>query len=271
MCKKLVMEVNHIDMIVTLLSFVIILAILFGVLCSVTGEEEKGNTIIVNCVTVVILYALILELFNQDFSTGGIFDSGLPLVNNVEKAGSVKKYFADSPAFFALDFVELVTLTLMINWVSNTFTFGNAGFVGKITSRIAIVFGGIIVYGFFMDFVRENIVMKWCVYCVECIITGGSILYTPILLLSFITGLKKDSFILTYIIRQFPSTSIGKAISTAITSSVMFLVLMIVLETQYGSVCNILQGTVDTMESWGSVIVMVIGIYILLRSLKSKK
>ena len=51
----------------------------------------------------------------------------------------------------------------------------------------------------------------------------------------------------------------------------MFLVLMIVLETQYGSVCNILQGTVDTMESWGSVIVMVIGIYILLRSLKSKK
>ena len=180
----------------------------------------------------------------------------------------MRKYFSDSPAFFALDFVELVTLTLMINWVSNTFSFGNAGFVGKITSRIAIVFGGIIVYGFFMDFVRDNIVMKWCVYCVECIITGGSILYTPILLLSFITGLKKDSFILTYIIKQFPSTSIGRAISTAITSSVMFLVLMIVLETQYGSVCNILQGTVDTMESWGAVIVMIIGMYILLKSIK---
>lgn len=56
--------------------------------------------------------------------------------------------------------------------------------------------------------------------------------------------------------------------STAITSSVMFLVLMIVLETQYGSVCNILQGTVDTMESWGAVIVMIIGMYILLKSIK---
>lgn len=79
------MEVDYINMIGTLLSFIIILAILFGILCSITGEEEKGNTIIVNCVTAVILYALVLELFNQDFSTGGIFDSGLPLVNNVEK------------------------------------------------------------------------------------------------------------------------------------------------------------------------------------------
>lgn len=98
------MEVDYINMIGTLLSFIIILAILFGILCSITGEEEKGNTIIVNCVTAVILYALVLELFNQDFSTGGIFDSGLPLVNNVEKAGSVRKYFSDSPAFFALGF-----------------------------------------------------------------------------------------------------------------------------------------------------------------------
>ena len=262
---------SGVKMLGTLFGFIIILAIMFGVLCNITGEEKKGNTIVVNCVTAIILYAIVLELFNGGLPTGGVFESGLPLVNNVEKAGSVRQYFVNSPAFFALDFVELVSLTLMINWISNMFSFDNAGFVGKITSRFAIVFGGIIAYGFFMDFVKDNVAIKWCVYCVECLITGGSILYTPILMLSFVTGLKKDNLILTYIIKQFPSTSIGKAISTAITSSVMFLVFMIILETQYGSVCNVLQGTVDTMESWGAVVVLIIGIYVIINSIKSKK
>lgn len=258
-------------MIGILFGYIIILAILFGVLCNITGEEKKGTVIVVNCITAIVLYALVLELFNGGLPTGGVIKSGLPLVSNVEKAGSVRQYFANSPAPFALDFVELVSLTLMINWVSNIFSFENAGFVGKVTSRIIIVLGGIIVYGFFMDFVRDNVVIKWCVYCVECIITGGAVLYTPILMLSFITGLKKDNMILTYIIKQFPSTSIGRAISTAITSSVMFLLLMIVLETQYGSVCSIMQGTVETMQTWGGVIVMIIGIYMIVNSIKRKK
>jgi hypothetical protein len=255
----------------TMVVFVVILALLFGGLCSITGEEKKGGTIIGNCITAIILYAVILELFNVETIAGGVFESGLPLVNNVEKAGSVRQYFVSSPALFALDFVELVSLTLMINWVSNMFSFENAGFVGKITSRIVIVLGGIIAYGFFMDFVKDNVVIKWCVYCVECLITGGSILYTPLLMLSFITGLKKDNLFLTYIIKQFPSTSIGKAISTAITSSVIFLLLIIVLETQYGSICTMLKGTVDSLESWGSVFIMIIGIYVVVNSIKSKK
>lgn len=255
----------------TLFAFIIILAILFGVLCNITGEDKKGNAIVVNCITAMILYTLLLELFNVALPTGGVFESGIPLIKNVEKAGSVRQYFVNSPALFALDFVELVSLTLMINWVSNMFSFENAGFVGKITSRIAIVFGGIIAYGFFMDFVKDNVVIKWCVYCVECLITGGSILYTPLLMLSFVTGLKKDNLILTYIIKQFPTTSIGKAISTAVTSSVMFLVLIIILETQYGSICTILQGTLDSIKSWGAIFVMIMGIYFVVNSIKSKK
>lgn len=258
------------DLLCSLLGFVIILAILFGVICTVTGEEKKGSTIVVNCITAVIMYALVLELFNGSLPMGDVFDAGLPLVSNVEKAGSVRQYFADSPALFALDFVELVSLTLMINFISNLFTFENAGFVGKITSRIIIVLGGIILYGFFMDMVRDNVVTKWCVYCVECVITGSSILYPPILILSFITALKKDNMILTFIIKNFPNTSIGKAILTAVTSSVMFLLLIIILESQYGSVCKILKGTVKSMESLGAVIVMIIGIYIVVNSIKRK-
>lgn len=144
-------------MIGILFGYIIILAILFGILCNITGEEKKGNVIVVNCITAIVLYALVLELFNGGLPTGGVIKSGLPLVSNVEKAGSVRQYFANSPALFALDFVELVSLTLMINWVSNIFSFENAGFVGKVTSRIIIVLGGIIVYGFFIAFAAAGV------------------------------------------------------------------------------------------------------------------
>lgn len=253
-----------------LLLFVIILAFLFGGLCSITGEEKKGNTIVVNCITAMVLYLLVIELFNYSLPAGGIFKSGIPLVNNVEKIGSVKNYLLNNPGAFAIDFVELVALTLMINLVSNLFSFEEAGFAGKVISRIVIVLGGIIAYGFLMDIVRDNIILKWCVYCVECVIMGSSILYTPIMVISFITGLKKDNIALVYLVEQFPNTSIGKAIFTAVTSSVMFLGLMIALESQYGSMCNILQGTVDGMESFGSVIVMTIGLYIIISGLKKR-
>ena len=59
----------------TLLLFIIILALLFGGLCSITGEENKGNTIIVNCVTAIALYLLVLELFNGGLLAGNVFDS----------------------------------------------------------------------------------------------------------------------------------------------------------------------------------------------------
>lgn len=60
-----------------IITFVIILGMLFGILCNITGEEKKGSTIIINCITAILLYAVVLELFNGGLPTGGIFESGL--------------------------------------------------------------------------------------------------------------------------------------------------------------------------------------------------
>ena len=73
-----------------------------------------------------------------------------------------------------------------------------------------------------------------------------------------------------YFVEQFPKTSIGKAISTAVTTAIVFLVFLIVLESQYGSVCNIIKGTYDSMESIGAIVVTIFGIYIVVNSLKKK-
>lgn len=259
-----------INLLAMLLGFVVVLALLFGGLCAVTGDGGKGGQIIVNCITVMVLFLLIVQLFNIGLPEDSIFATGLPLLQSVDRYGSVKEVLIQAPWVFALDFVELVALTLVINWVSNIFSFPNAGLWGKIVSRIAIVLLGILVYGIFMDFVKENIVIKWCVYCVECLITGGSILYTPVMIVASITGLKRDNAANSYILSEFPKTSIGRAISTAITSSVVFVAFLLVVESQYGSVAKVLDGTVEMFESWGAIAVMLMGIYFVANRVKSK-
>ena len=42
------------------LGIIIAFAVLFGILCTITGEDAKGVTIITNTVTAMILYAVIL-------------------------------------------------------------------------------------------------------------------------------------------------------------------------------------------------------------------
>ncbi len=257
-------------MILTLAALILILIAIFGGLCLITGEEDKGNQIIVSCMTAVILFMMVMLLFRTDDGSPGIFLSGIPLVENVQKAGSLKTLMTQSAGMFALDFVELVTIMLLINVVSNIYTAAGAGFAGKILTRMIIVLIAVAAYGFFMDMARNNIIIQWAVYCVECIITGTGILYTPAFILASITGWRLENPAIAYTISQFPQTAAGRAILTAISSSVVFVAFLLILETQYGSIESILDGALESMESIGACILMLMGIYFMVTSVKKK-
>ena len=250
----------------TLIGFIVILGFLFGIMSNLAGDHNKGSQILINCVSVLILYFIVVEMFNVGTSKEGIFQTGIPLINNVKQAGSLKALIHEHTAEFALDFVELVTLTVIINWISNILQFEKSGLVGSITSRIIIVLLGIVIYGFFMDFVGNNIVFKWCVYAVECILTGGSILYTPAMIVAAITGFKHDSQVVTYFLLEFKKTNFARAIANAISSSVVFLGFLLLLENQYGSICNVFSGTGVLIYYIGVVVIIVMGIYFAIRS-----
>ena len=258
------------NIISSLLMFVLALLAIFGVLCSITGEEDKGNQILINCLSALFLYMLVIQLLNVGLPHDSIFEVGIPLINNIEKYGSVRGYLSQNPRMFALDFVELVSLTVVINWVSNNISVSGSGLTGKIIFRIIVILLGIIVYGFVMEYIRDNVILKWCVYCVECIITGGSILYTPTMIFVLVTGISENSWITEHFMSEFPKTSFAKAVSVAITSSIMFLVFLFILESQYGSVCNIMQEAMEIGVSFGGVAIMLMGIFFLLKSVRRK-
>lgn len=261
-----------ISLIGTLLGFIIALVAIFGVLCILTGEEGKGGQIVINCVTVLILFLAIVELFNVELPQNSILKTSLPLLGSVDQYGSVKAVMEKAPLIFALDFVELVTLNVMINWVSNIFSLSNAGLVGKIVSRMIIVMIAILIYGAFMSVAKGNVVFKWCVYSVECFVTGGSILYTPMMLISSLSGLKKKNQqeVNKFVLSEFKKTNISKAISAAITSSVVFVAFLFMLESQRGSIQNVLGDAIEMFQTFGAAVIMMMGIYIITKAFSKK-
>lgn len=261
-----------VSLIGTLLGFIIALVMIFGVLCIVTGEEGKGGQIVVSSVTVLILFLVILELFNTGLPQNSILKTSLPLLGSVEQYGSVKAVMEKAPMIFALDFVELVILNVMINWVSNIFSLPNAGLAGKIVSRILIVMIAILVYGAFMRVAKANVVFKWCVYSVECLVTGGSVLYTPVMLISSLTGLKRkdQQKVNQSILSELKKTNVSKAISAAITSAVLFVAFLFILENQRGSIQNVFGDAIEMIQTFSAAVIMMMGIYIMIK-LVSKK
>ena len=90
-------------------------------------------------------------------------------------------------------------------------------------------------------------------------------------IISYLSGLKKDNYVISYFLSVLPKTNIGKAMSSAITSAVVFIVFALTLENQYGSICNVLADGIEILKCYGSVIIMLMGIYFLLAALRFGK
>lgn len=110
-----------------------VLFILFGLLCNLTGDENKGMQIINNCVTAIVIYSMIIVIFSAKNSE--IIKLNIPFWNGIVKYGTLKSYLKASAGGFALDFIQLVTLVLLINWVSNITGKHMIGAYGNIESE----------------------------------------------------------------------------------------------------------------------------------------
>ena len=149
-------------------------------------------------------------------------------------------------------------------------SFNKAGFVGILTSKIVIVFIGILIYGFVMHFIENNIFLKLAVYAIECIITGGSIVVTPLLIIKTITGTKQEAFVNAYILDSLKQSNLGKAITASISSSIVILVFMYAMDLQYGGVSNVLSDVMQSFSGIAGIIIVLMGIYFIVKSTTTK-
>lgn len=255
-------------MIVTIALTVVALLAIFGGLSIVCGDNEKGSSIMTECLSALVLYFFIITFYGIGLTGNGILSSSLPLISDIDKYGNLTSFFNAQPDIFALDFVELVILFILVNIISRFIHSSGGGIAGTIILKIIIIFMSCLIYGIFMDFVRENVYLKWTVYLVECVITGSAIVYTPTVIIAFILGFKPETYLVTYLLEELPKSSIGKSISSAISSATVFIFVIAALESQYGSIKNILSSTISIIPGFGTIIIMLMGIYFMINALK---
>ena len=61
-----------VELIFSILGVIVLLGVVWGALCMVTGEKNIGNTIMVNCFTAMVLFIILLSLFNLHGAGNGL-------------------------------------------------------------------------------------------------------------------------------------------------------------------------------------------------------
>lgn len=74
-----------------------------------------------------------------------------------------------------------------------------------------------------------------------------------------------DNKLVAYIVNELPKTELGKAMSTSVSSSVIFLFYVVALEKQYGTVKQMLRGGIVLLNTAAPLIIMVLGIGMLIK------
>lgn len=253
---------------VSILMYVIALALIFGCLCMVTGQSEKGSQIIINCVSAVVILIIIMAVIGSEWIQNSVFGMGFSMIGHAREQSGIIELLTESPGIFAVDFVGLVSLVLLIQWLSNLISIPAAGIMGKITASLVVVLVSVWLYGILMGVVQDHFVLKWCVYAVESLLTIGSLLYTPAMLLVSVTGWSSNNYVIEYIISSFPDTSIGKAVSTAVSTTVVIVLFLVVMEKQCGSIFVLTSGVKELLQSVGGIVIVLFGLYFLLQIMK---
>ena len=96
-------------MIGNLIGCIVVLVALFGFLCNLTGEKNKGNQILNNCMTSIVIYLMIVTIFGFSDSDMNFINLKVPFLAGIQKYETIKTYISNDIAMFALDFAQLVT------------------------------------------------------------------------------------------------------------------------------------------------------------------
>ncbi len=245
---------------------ILILIVLNAVLNSICGLESSGESgkVLEGSLTIVILYFVIIGLFGSTLSVEGI-----PFVDQLDYYKSLSDLFHNNLKVFILECTELISLTFVISYVSNIIPsgFGGTGYSGKIIRSIVVALVGILVNHYFLLIVKQTFVFSWAVTVLQCFITGTSLVLTPAMIIGRILKLDPENNVVSFLVKQLPQTKVGKALSTATTNSLTLIFVIMIFESQCGSLSSILGQTPVLISMVAPLLIMFIGIRIIIKSI----
>lgn len=245
---------------------VISLLILNSFLDSVCGLDSSGNhgKVIEGTLTIAILYLVIVGLFGKQ-----LFSDGIPFVDQLDNYPSLISMFKDSRSVFILECTELISLTFVISLISSLIPsgFGGAGVTGKILRSIALVLAGIIANNYFLSIVKGTVFFSWGIKALQCFLSGTALVMTPAMLIGKLLQLDPQNGLVSFLVKKLPQTKIGKAMSEAATNSIVLLFIIMIFESQYGSISSLVVNVPDLISLFAPIVITIIGMRLMIKSI----
>lgn len=244
---------------------VILLLILNSFLNYICGVDSSGNhgKVLEGVLTIVILYFAILSLFGNQ-----LISAGVPFVEQLDYYSSLSFMFRDRPTVFAFECAELISLTFVISLISSYIpsNFGGNGITGIIVRGIILVLIGIITNNFLLSLVKKTVLFSWALTALQCFFSGAALIWTPAVIIGKMLRLSPESEVVSFLITKLPQTKVGKSMSTAASNAILFVLVIMIFESQFGSVRDFMSQVPVLISLFAPLFIMLIGMRLMLKS-----
>lgn len=244
---------------------VITLLILNSFLDSICGFDSSGNhgKVLEATLTIAILYLFIIGLFGNQ-----LMPDGIPFVDQLSNYPSLTLMFQNKPSIFVLECVELISLTFVISLITSFIpsSFGGSGITGKILRSIVLVLVGVIANNYFLAAMKQTVFFSWAVVALQCFLSGTALAITPAAVIGSLLHLHPKNQIVSFLVEKLPQTKIGKSLSTAATNSIMLVFVIMIFESQYGSIGNLVSQAPALISLFAPLVGMILGMRLMVKS-----
>lgn len=245
--------------------FIIVLLILNSFLNYICGVDSSGNygKVLEGTLAIGVLYFIIISLFGNKL----IFD-GIPFADQLDYYSSLTFMLRDRPTVFAFECAELISLTFVISLISNYVpsNFGGNGITGTIVRGIVLVLIGIVVNNYFIALVKKTTLFSWSLTVLQCFFSGTALVLTPAVIIGKMLQLSPESEVVSFLIKKLPQTKVGKAMSTAASNAVLLVLLIMIFESQFGSIGDVMSQVPVLISLFAPLFIMLIGIRLMIKS-----
>ena len=245
---------------------IITLLILNALFDSISGTGTNGEfgKVIEGTTTIVFLYFVIIGMFGSDLAI-----QGLPFVDKLDSYKSLTMMFKDRTFLFVIECAELISLTFVISFVSNVIPtgFGGSAYTGKIMRSIAVALIGVLINHYFISVIKKTVFFQYGMDALHCFFAGTSLVLTPAMLIGRLLDLDPESKIVAFLVKQLPQTKVGKALSTSTTNSLVFVFSIMIFESQFGNLSDVLQQVPSIISLFAPIVIMIMGFRIMFKAI----
>lgn len=254
-----------IQIIVLSLILVIMLLLLNSFLNYICGVDSSGNygKVLEGTLAIVVLYFIIISLFGNK-----LISAGIPFADQLDSYSSLTFMLKDRPTVFAIECAELISLTFVISLISSYIpsNFGGNGITGTIVRGIVLVLIGIVANHYLMALVKKTTLFSWALTVLQCFFSGTALVLTPAVIIGKILHLSPESEVVSFVITKLPQTKVGKSLSTAASNSILLVLVIMIFESQFGSIGNFMSQVPILISLFAPLFIMLIGIRLMIKS-----